>query len=85
LPVDVANIPKYPRDMVPRRVLAVTYFRTATAIKGISDLLEYFDVKPRSDFDRLSMKARISARIRVKRSADDDDFELLEVLRVPVL
>jgi hypothetical protein len=30
------------------------------------------------------MKARISARISVKRSADDDDFELLEVLHVPV-
>jgi hypothetical protein len=62
----------------------VTYFRAATAIKGVGNLLEYFDGKPKSDFDRLSMKARISGRIRVKRSADDDDFELLEVLRVPV-
>jgi hypothetical protein len=70
--------------MYPRRVLTVTYFRGAIAIKGVGDLLEYFDGQPRSDFDRLSMKARISARISVKRSADDDDFELLEVLHVPV-
>ena len=85
LPVNVAAILKYPRDSYPRRVLAVSYFRAATAIPGVADLLAYVDGKPRSDFDRLSMKARISARIKVKRSADDDDFELLEVLRVPVL
>jgi hypothetical protein len=85
LPVGVINIPKYSRDMYPRRVLAMTYFRAATAIKGFRNLLEYFDVQPKSDFDRLSMNARIRARIRVNRSADDDNFDLLEVLRVPVL
>ena len=84
VPVDVASVPKYPESIYPRRVLAVTYFRgSATAIKGVADLLEYFDGQQRSDFDRLSMKARIRAKIRVKRSADDDDFELMEVLRLP--
>jgi len=85
LPVDVARIPKYPRDLYPRRVLSVVYFRAATVIQGVGGLLEYFDSKPRSDFDRLSMKERIRARIRVKRSADDDEFDLLEVLQAPVL
>jgi hypothetical protein len=85
LNVDLTNIPKYPRDIYPRRVLAVTYFRAATDIKGLSDLFEYLDHRPKADFDHLSLKARIKARIRVKRSADDDDFDLLEVLAVPAL
>jgi hypothetical protein len=85
LPVDVAKIPRYSRDLYPRRVLSVIYFRAATAIKGVGDLLEYYDSQPRSDFDRLSLKARIRARINVKRSADDDEFDLLEVLQAPVL
>jgi hypothetical protein len=43
------------------------------------------DSQPRSDFDRLSIKARIRARISVKRSADGDEFDIVEVLNVPVL
>jgi hypothetical protein len=64
LPVDVANVPKYPESIYPRRVLAVTYFRgAATAIKGVADLLEYFDDQQRSDYDRLSTTGRIRAKI----------------------
>jgi len=86
LTVDVTNIPKYPRDIYPRRVLAVTYFpAAASVIKGLDGLLEYLDAQPKADFDRLSGKARIKAKIKVTRSADDDDFDLLEVLAVPPL
>jgi len=85
LAVDVSRIPKYPAGSYPARVLSVTYFRAADTIKNFSKLLQYVDASPKSEFDRLSLKSRIKARIRVKRSADDDDFELLEVLAVPPL
>ncbi len=83
LTVDVSKIAKYPPEIYPRRVLSVTYFRAATTIPGLSGLMTYFDGKPKTDFDRLSMKARLKAKIRLKRTADDDDFDLLAVLAEP--
>ena len=84
LPVDVTQIPKYAPDLYPRRVLGVTYFQAATIdIAGLTGLYEYMDKSLRTDFDRLSLPQRIKARIRVKRSADDDDFDLLEVVALP--
>jgi hypothetical protein len=83
LSLDVGKIPKYPRDIYPARLLAITYFPAVASIPGLSGLLEYRDRKPRTDFDRLSLKESFKARVRVKRSPDDDDFELLQVLALP--
>jgi len=86
LGVDVTRAPQYPSDLYPRRVLAVTYFRTSvSAITGLGKLFGFIDGRPKADFDRLSLRARVKARIRVKRSADDDDFEVLEILAAPLL
>jgi hypothetical protein len=78
------TLPSYPRDMRPRRVLSVTYF-PAAPIQGMDMLWKYFQSPPATAFDRLSMGARIKARIKMTRSADDDQFEMIEVLAVPPL
>lgn len=83
LTVDVTKVAKYPAGSWPRRVLAVTYFPAAAEIKGMGGLLQYFKSKPGTEFGRLSSQARFKAKIRVKRSADDDEFDLLEVMAVP--
>lgn len=84
LGVDLAHLPKYPPDTRPRRLLSVTYFPKAP-IKGFDTLLAFLASKPTATFDRLSMSARIKARIKFTRKSDDDDFDLLEVLAVPPL
>jgi len=45
----------------------------------------YFDASLKICWTELSMSAWIKARIKLIRSADDDQFELLEVLAVPLL
>jgi hypothetical protein len=71
----------YPPNTRPRRVLTVFYF-PAAPVKGLANLLRYVDTQL-DTFDRLSAAARIKARIRLTRSPDDDQFELLEVVRLP--
>jgi len=84
LPVDISRIPKYPRDLYPSRVLGITYFRTASGvIEGINTLFERYDRGQKADFDRVTLNARFKARIRAKRSDDDDDFNVLQVLTTP--
>lgn len=80
----VAGVPAYPPDICPRRVLGITYFRAAgNVIKDFGKLVTYFTSQPPATFDRLSSKERIKARIQLTRTADDDRFDLLEVLEVP--
>jgi hypothetical protein len=84
LSVDLNAIPKYSPSLYPRRVMGVTLFPAAAdAIKGMDGLFAAYASRPRTELDRLSIKLRFKVRIRVKRSADDDDFDLLEVLSVP--
>jgi hypothetical protein len=84
LPVDISKISKYSRDVYPSRVLGITYFRAASGgIDGLNALFEHYERSPKTGFDQVSLKARFKARIRVKRSADDDDFDLLQVLSTP--
>jgi hypothetical protein len=80
--VDVRHLPTYPPGMRPRRVLSVIYFPLA-ATKGFDTLQSFFDSAPKDTLDRLSERARIKARIKLIRSSDDDQFELLEVLAAP--
>lgn len=82
LSVDVTSLPLYPPDIRPKRVLGVIYFPVAP-IKGFGALLKFFESAPKDTFDRLSASGRIKARIKLIRSAEDDQFELLEVLAVP--
>jgi hypothetical protein len=82
LGVDITRLPAYPHDMMPRRMLSVIYFQQAS-IKGFASLQKFYDSAPKATLNRLSASARIKARIRLTRSADDDNFDLLEVLAVP--
>ncbi len=82
LGIDLSRLPKYPAGMRPRRLLSIIYFQVAP-IQGFDKLQKFFDSAPKNSLDRLSTSARIKARIKLTRSADDDDFDLLEVLAVP--
>lgn len=81
---NLADLPSYPAGMRPARVLGVTYF-PAAPIKGLDTVLKYYASKPKDTFDHLSASTRIRAKVKLLRSADDDQFELLEVLAVPLL
>lgn len=84
LSVDLNTIPKYSPGIYPRRVMSETLFPPAAdAIKGVDGLFAAYRAQPKAAFERVSMKARFKAKVRVKRSADDDDFDLLEVLTGP--
>jgi hypothetical protein len=84
LTVDLTRMPAYPPGMRPRRLLSVVYFPLAPA-KGFGALLDFFQSAPKDWLDRLSTRARIKARIQLTRTADDDQFDLMEVLAVPSL
>jgi hypothetical protein len=82
LRVDLKHLPSYPPDMRPRRILGVTYFLSGT-MERLGKLFEFAQSAPRGTLDRLSEHSRFRARIRFTRSADDDDFDVLEILNVP--
>jgi hypothetical protein len=85
LSVDTRRLPAYPPDVLPRRLLSIVYFSPITTVKGFGSLAEFFENAPKGSLDRLSSSARIRARIKLTRSADDDQFDVLEVLAVPSL
>jgi hypothetical protein len=82
LGVDVTRLPAYPPDVLPRRVLSITC-SAIVGMPGYDDLLRYLENAPKETLDRLTLRARIKARIKLTRSTDDDQFQLLEVLAVP--
>jgi len=82
LSVNLARIQRYPADTRPRRLIGITYFARAP-IEGLEPLLKYFESQPKATFGHLSNSVRFKARIKFTRRADDDDFDLLEVLALP--
>jgi hypothetical protein len=82
--VDVTRVPPYPQGTQPRRLLSVVYFPLAP-INGFDKLKGFYQSAPTSSLEHISMSARIKARIRFTRTADDDDFDMLEVVAVPPL
>ena len=83
LSVDTTRLPAYPLDVSPRRVLSIVYFFPMTSDKGFGRLAEFFENAPKGSLDHLSRNARIRARVKLTRSADDDQFDVLEVLEAP--
>jgi hypothetical protein len=81
LGIGASRLPVYPHDMRPRRLVGVVYYPQAP-IQGMEKLQGFYHSAPKSFFTHLSTGARIQARIRFTRSADDDDFDLLEVRSV---
>jgi hypothetical protein len=82
LVVPLSRLPAYPREMRPRRVLSITFMFGST-IPGFDALLKYVQSTPEERLNHFSSEARVKARIRLTRSAADDQFQLLEVLAVP--
>ena len=83
LGVDTTRLPPYPPGVPPRRVFSIVYFFPISPASGFARLTELFDNAPRAALDRLSRSTRIRARIKLTRSPDDDDFEVLEILSPP--
>lgn len=67
--------------MRPRRQLSVIYF-PAASIKNLAVLEDFYHRAPRSSVERLSLSARVKARVRFTRKPADDDFDVLEILAV---
>jgi len=79
--VDLARIPPYPPDTRPRRMMSLMLlYLTPTKFEPLQN---FYKSAPKESLERISMSARIKARIRFTRKPDDDDFQLEEVLAVP--
>jgi preprotein translocase subunit Sss1 len=46
-------------------------------------LQDFYKSAPKASLERISMSARVKARIRFTRKPDDDEFTLLEVVAAP--
>jgi hypothetical protein len=75
----LTHMQRYPRDMIPRRMLSIAFLPPST-IKGFNILQQLAQSLPQNSLEHFSMDARIKARIQFTRRPDDDDFNLLEVL-----
>jgi hypothetical protein len=82
LPVSLKNLPAYPRGMRPSRVLSITY-SAITPDNKIAPVMDYLESAPAGSLDRFSMRGRVKARVKLTRKADDDQFDVLEILSVP--
>jgi hypothetical protein len=83
LPLNLRNLPPYPAGMRPNRQYSISFFQGAPNIKGFDALRRFYDAAPKSSLDVFSAHARFQAKIRFTKTADDGDFELLEVLSAP--
>jgi|SRR5579863_4604770 len=83
LSANLRHLPAYPPDMVPRRVLSVVLLFPMTPDRGFGDLIKFFNGAPAGSLDRISASARIKAKVKLTRTPDDDQLQLLEVLAVP--
>jgi hypothetical protein len=84
LAVDLAHLPAYPRDMLPRRMLSIGLYR-ATIMKGWQELEAYVASAPKDRLEHFSPLARVKVKVTFTRRPEDDDFRVLEILSVPKL
>jgi len=80
LGIPLSRLPSYPPGMVPRRQLSVTLMRLTPDY--FANLQEFYHRLPKASLERLSLSARVKARVRFTRKPDDDDFDVLEILAV---
>jgi len=79
LAVPLSRLPAYPAGMIPRRMMSLSFYKLAPG-GPYQPLEDFYKSLPRSSLEHISMTARIKARIRFTRGADDDDFRLEQVL-----
>ena len=80
---NLRNLPPYPAGMRPNRQYSISFFQGAPNIKGFDALRQFYDAAPKGSLDVLSAHARFQAKIQFTKTANDGNFELLEVLSVP--
>jgi len=80
LGMPLSRLPSYPAGMVPRRQFSVALMRLTP--DHFTKLQEFFHRAPKASLERLSLSARVKARVRLTHKPDDDDFEVLEILAV---
>jgi hypothetical protein len=83
LGVDTQHFSPYRPDTTPRRLLVVDLLYPMTPDHGRGNLMHFFEAAPQGSLDRLDARAQIKARVKLTRTSDDDQFQLLEVLSVP--
>jgi hypothetical protein len=66
--------------MIPARQLSMTFI--VLSPDQFPKLQEFFRSAPKASLQRLSMSARVKARVQFTRKADDDDFNVLDILAV---
>lgn len=79
LAIPLSHLPSYPPNMRPRRVMSLSFYKLSPG-GPYAPLENFYKSLPRSTLQRISMDARIKARIRFTRTPDDDDFQLEQVL-----
>jgi hypothetical protein len=79
LAIPLSRLPSYPRGMTPRRVMSLSFYKLSPG-GPYQPLVDIYKNLPSSSLERLSMDARIKARIRYTHSANDDSIQLEEVL-----
>src|SRR5579862_4367720 len=79
--VNLARLPTYPPGTVPRRMMSI--FLMYLQPDKFEPLQDFYKNAPKASLERISMSARVKARIRFTRKSDDDDFQLEDVLAVP--
>jgi preprotein translocase subunit Sss1 len=79
--VNLAHISPYPPDTRPRRMMSIVLMYLAPT--KFEQLQDFYKSAPKASLERISMSARVKARIRFTRKPDDDEFSLLEVLAGP--
>lgn len=83
LPPNLRNLPPYPAGMRPNRMFSISFFQQAPGIHGFEALRRFYDSAPKGSLDVFSANTRFQAKVRFTKTADDGDFELLEVVSVP--
>jgi hypothetical protein len=80
LAVPLSSLPKYPANMTPRRQLSVVLMYLSP--DHFANLQQFFHSAPRASLQRLSLSARVKARVRLTRTPDDDSLDVLEIMAV---
>jgi hypothetical protein len=79
LAIPLSRLPAYPSGMTPRRMMSLTFYKL-TPGGPYQPLVDAYKSLPRSSLERISMDARVKARVRFTRGDNDDDFQLEQVL-----
>jgi len=80
LGIPLSRLPSYPPGMIPARQLSVVFLHLSP--DRFANLQQFFHTAPKAALERLSMSARVKARVQFIRKPDDDDFNVLQILAV---